>query len=553
MRPVATQRERLETDAVLPAASRRRRFAVAKPWQLFVLVFVLAFLNFAAWSVATPLFASPDEPAHVVRAAAIVRGQLVGRTVKDAANAYTKVTIPRVFAAGGTYAQCFAFRATTPASCAHPITSSTKAESATTYVGRYPPLYYVLVGLPSLGSVSVPGIYLMRLASALLSAVFVALALYAVVRWSRRRLLAGAVLAALTPMTWFLGGMVNPNGFEISAAICLWTAGLVLVREHPERPPPGLVAIVAGSAAGLMLSRPISPLWVAIIAAVLAIMGGRPIAGVVRSRAARWAAVPLAACGAFALWWIVAKHALDLTPGIPVSPQESGLQLVRLMFDQTDAWVHQMVGVFGWLDTFAPLYTYVVWLAVWAAALALALIAGIREAVAVVVTVVLVVALPVAISADQAHRLGIIWQGRYTLPLAVGVPLIAAACVRVPGALRRWRAPAAAVVSAALAVAAMAAYLQALRRYSVGANGPLDFLDGRWHPPLGSAAVAVAGCALIGLLWIAVVAGAWRLPLLRVGPAGDRRAEDHEDALDRRRRSGALGHERTPGSTTAAP
>ena len=34
------------------------------------------------WAVASPLFSVPDEPAHYVKAAAVARGQLSGRTVQ---------------------------------------------------------------------------------------------------------------------------------------------------------------------------------------------------------------------------------------------------------------------------------------------------------------------------------------------------------------------------------------------------------------------------------------------------------------------------------------
>lgn len=494
-------------------ARRAAGAAAASSWRLLAVCLALTFLNFAAWSLATPLYASPDEPAHVIRAAAIVRGQLVGQTIKDVADAHTQVTVPDVFATGGLYAHCFAFHPTVPASCASPLTSSTQTVSAETYVGRYPPFYYLVVGLPSLVFVSRHGIYLMRLTSALLNAVLVSLALVAVLRWSRRRVLLPAALVAVTPMTWFLGGVVNPSGFEICAAVCLWTAGVVLVREHPDHPPPGLVVIVAVSAAALMLARPVSPLWVSIIAVVLAVLGGwRAVTGLLHSRTARWSAPPVAACGAFALWWLVAEHSLDLLAvGSPVGRDQSGLGLVLFVFRQTGAWLHQMVGVFGWLDTPSPLLTYLVWaVAVCAVGLA-GLAGGVRGAAAMVLVVLAVLAVPVALSVGQAHRLGIIWQGRYTLPIAAGVPLVAAASMRPLGALGRWRAPIAVLSSVVLAIAAMAAYLEALRRYTVGVAGPVDFLHGSWHPPLGSVAVSVAGCAFVAALW-AFVAFEWCRP-----------------------------------------
>ena len=125
-----------------------------------------------------------------------------------------------------------------PASCRDRFTTSnTRGDGTNTSAGRYPPLYYAIVGIPSLVSDSTGGIYAMRLVDAALSALFVALALTSICVWSRRRFMLVGVLLALTPMTLFLGGVVNPNGPEICAALCMWTAGLILVLERADDPP----------------------------------------------------------------------------------------------------------------------------------------------------------------------------------------------------------------------------------------------------------------------------------------------------------------------------
>ena len=229
----------------------------------------------AAWSLASPLFSSPDEPAHVVHAVALDHGQLIGTPVGGSSSAITAVTVPASIADSGRYSDCFRFRISVPASCARPLTTDSRAVESTTSAGRYPPLYYAIVGIPSLVSESTGGIYAMRLVSAALSALFVALAFMSICAWSRRTFMLVGVLLAVTPMTLFMGGVVNPNGPEICAALCMWTAGLVLVLERAEAPPRGLVIVLTASAVVLMLSRGISPLWVVLILVVLAILAGR--------------------------------------------------------------------------------------------------------------------------------------------------------------------------------------------------------------------------------------------------------------------------------------
>ena len=489
----------------------------------FLVCLAVTFANFAVWSWATPLFASPDEPTQVARAAAVVRGQLVGKTVGTDRNAMTTVRIPFVLASGEPMATCFQFRPTVPASCQPAMPTSTKVAAIHTYVGRYPPLYYLIVGLPSRLAVSARGVYLMRLASALLDAIFVSLALFAVVRWSRNRLLLLAVMAGATPTVWFLGGVVNPSGLEICAAICLWTSGTVLLFEHADAPPPGLVALVAGAFAAFVLTRPLSPLWCAIAVVMLALAGGlRRLAALFSSRSVQLAIAPLAACTAFAVWWIVDIHSLDLEPSTaPVPHPETFGHVVPAILDHFGSWSQEMVGIFGWVDTPSPVLTYVVWAVVVGGLVLLAWaraakgVEAAREALAVALVVLAVFVVPTAIVYREVHRIGIVWQGRDILPVAVGIPVVAAAALgahRLHPRGRRLLVGGCIAACVLLAVADYAAFFEALRRYAVGVDGPINFLGGPWHPPLGNTAVVAAALVSV-VLWVLMVSWAIaRLP-----------------------------------------
>jgi len=535
------------------------------PWQVFVVVLVLAFSNMAVWSLATPFFASPDEPAQVARAVALVHGDLIGKTVRNDGNAITDITVPEVYATGASYVSCFSFKATVPASCAAPLPRSKKEVRTTTYVGRYPPLYYAIVGIPSLFTSSGDGMYAMRLVSSFVNALFIALAAMSVAAWSRSRLLLVGLLVAATPMTFFLGSVVNPSGLEIASATCLWCAGLVLALERYGDPPPGLVAVVAVSAGTLLLSRALSPLWVGAIVLILALLSGwQGVRSIAQARSMRWSLVPLGLLAVFAIGWIVVAHALDLLP-VGAKSHETGIPLAASILGNTGPWIQQMIGVFGWLDTLSPLLTYLVWYAVTGLFVLLALgSARVRHAGALALLAAVVIFVPVAISYGQAHRLGVIWQARYIMPMAVGVPLLAVALVERSDALRRVRTRVATMVCAALAVATFAAFAEALRRYATGVNGPINYLNGSWQPPFGATALTVAALVVIVLL-AAVVAYAVAIDpvpdepgtLPADPPPGGRhrasRPEDGKHVMDSRG-SGEGGTVRArPGPTTSEP
>ena len=66
----------------------------------------------SAWTFATPLMGVPDEPAHVIKAAAVVRGELTGREMPDG-GAFQLVTVPAGIGYYDTFG-CFAQKKDTP-------------------------------------------------------------------------------------------------------------------------------------------------------------------------------------------------------------------------------------------------------------------------------------------------------------------------------------------------------------------------------------------------------------------------------------------------------
>jgi hypothetical protein len=55
------------------------------------------------------------------------------------------------------------------------------------------------------------------------------------------------------------------------------------------------------------------------------------------------------------------------------------------------------------------------------------------------------------------------------------------------------------IVCGALAIAASAAFAEALRRYAVGVKGPIDYLGGSWQPPFGATTLTIAAFVLSAL------------------------------------------------------
>ena len=482
------------------------------------------------WSVSIPLMASPDEPSHVVRAAAVARGQWSGElgaapTDGSAPGAATMVQLPSDYSQAIKLPNCFAFNPDQSASCQRPLSppdgSTTSVE---TFAGQYPPLYYALVGWPSRFLSTESSIYAMRIVSGFIAS---ALLVWGFARLRSSTLPAAATwatLVAVTPMTLFIGATVNPEALEISSAVAFWAVCLVLVASEgvPSR---GTVvqAVVAGAL--LVNTRTSGPIWaiaIVVIALIAAPKGRARALWAVRSM--RWAVAAAVAAGLAATAW-VATHG-GVVSGNHQFPQYGNpLRVVRAVLSLTNAYTLQMIGDFGWLDAPSPPLTTALWLVAAGALLLVTLAAPLdrRVRAAFMLAALVVVGAPVALQIPTAVDTGIIWQGRYTLPVAVGVPMLAAVGLtftrgplhELVRRMARWIVP-------ALAIAHVAAFWWAMRRYSVGLNGRFLTLSPAWSSPLGY----LSAVALYALVIAAVAAVAWRSLRPSGTPANSRPTAD---------------------------
>ena len=147
-----------------------------RPWRVFVWAFVAVGLSIGAWSLATPLGGGPDEPSQMVQAAAVVRGQIDGTEQPVTFGGVPighvgSVDVPRWATKAGA-AQCFAWHPGVAASCAPGVGTDIRTVRSATQFANYPPLYYAIVGLPSLVASGSGALYGMRLMAALLEFTF---------------------------------------------------------------------------------------------------------------------------------------------------------------------------------------------------------------------------------------------------------------------------------------------------------------------------------------------------------------------------------------------
>ncbi len=490
------------------------------PRAVFWLSLGLLWLVTGLWSVANPLMAGLDEPAHATKAAAVIRGQFIGAPLPDALAAAdhldkaqqdgrSVVTVTILFYQLPGMPYCFAFQSDVPAFCQPAITGDPNAAStAVTSAARYNPLYYAIVGLPSLLPSSLSTLYLMRLLSALMASILIASALRTVAEMKHSEWPMLAVVVTITPMVVFMCSTINPQCPELAGGLAIWITLLAILRDpDPSLLPRRCVRLTVATTL-FVNSRGLSPFFLAIILiAVIACSPWRNVTAVVKDRRT-WPYIGLCALAtAAALAWIKLAGSLTSSSTVNYPEYADAETILKLTINNTSDYIKQTLGLFGWLDTPLPEWTYLVI----AALLLMVVQAGFaigrwtdRAVMLVVAGVVL--ALPIVSHYLQARYVGLFWQGRYILPVAFGVPLIAGFVLREPlQQLPPWMARRLqATLLLVVVTVQVFAFTVNLHRYINGWNGSwFATADNSWVPPLNPVLLVVA--AAVGWLLLAAV------------------------------------------------
>ena len=485
-------------------------------------IWLLAFLAFfaigASWAVTDPLGGPIDEPQHMIWAAAVTDGQFSGPTFKQEVvwgnalyQVHTDVRVPEEVVRLDTEFLCFARNMRATPKCEGRLNhDSTDLVPYSTMMGSYNPLYYLLVGWPVHVVPGLKGLYAMRLISALLCAALLACAATTALRVGRVAFC--GVLAAATPSVLFLTGSVNPNGPEAAGGLLAFAALSALALDHrPEYTRSRLWNFALGAGV-VAIVRPVGLEWLLGLLVIGVIMiGARRSLDLVRAREA-WR--PLGALGAAALYaavWNFTLGGLNTTK----TAKFNGYTLydsLRDSFNTTSAYLQEMIGITGWNENPAPWGAVVGWVCLIAVlTLAAAMLADRRELTVLGLVLAGIVFIPILANASQAKGLVNLWEGRYLMWWAVGLPVYAATLLavrldRLPATTDR-RLPL--FVFGVATLAQLGVYWLVVRRYGTGldagskASSSLLPSHLAWSPPVGwtpGMALLLIGLALTGTL-----------------------------------------------------
>ena len=436
------------------------------------------------WTASIPLMSSPDESAHAVRAAGVVRGQLtaprrehiIETWVQRVPEAYNRLPESLCYLR-------FPFSAHPPPqgrtpACVPAFTGRDRLVKVETYEFRGTPHVYWVLGLPSLVVPDRNGMLAMRIMVALASAALVASAAVSALRRPRRSLAIVGVLGAATPMTWYLSGMVNPNGLEIAAAIGAWATMLPLAFGDSRESDARLVTRLGIALSVLVAVRGLGPGFAAAVIVVGMILAppGRLRALAARRDTRIWTGVVGIMVGITVGWVLAVGTDLHQIPhpAIGLSRAVDGLGQILV----------QSIGSFGTNYVALPRFMTWTWSFIALAGVVVSLTRGTaRIRIALGFVALASVALPVLTDGFNIPDIGFPWQGRYGLPLTVGLVIVAFGTIERPGRILRVCGAGAVVVFLLGQIGARIAVGRTLGMGVVRGNDILDYITRPlWEP-----------------------------------------------------------------------
>ena len=489
-------------------------------WAMLV---VLPYLVLAlVWAFTNPPDAAPDEHDHLIKALGAGQfdvgvpfdGQPYDQSPAALRNASISrtVTIPiRLFPGGF---DCLAFHPERTAACLpQPGAVDNGTMAATATVGAYPVFGYVPIGMAALlGQTPTQAFLLGRLVSVLMSAVFLLLAAWQLLRWLGRGALLGLGIA-ITPTVLFAAGSVSTSGLEIMSAIAVGSIAVIVTRRPEALADRATLATLAASAAALVLSRQLGVVTLALAAVIALSRGGAPVVWrQLRSgRPAMIVTIAVVGLAGFTmLWW---ERSFD-------NPVETATVLSSL---SSDVWggfldlsfsvLRQGIGVFGWVDTALPGLVVALWIVAAVTLVGSAVVLGGRaDAWTLMLSQLYLCVVGYVVQATVFTPIQAGIQGRHLLPAFVLVPILAGVVLqeRLSGpesaqARRRLFGFMAVVVG----FVQLFSVLMNARRYAVGIEGPVWFLPtAAWAPRFGWLPwLLVAVAAAVGLVWMIIWSG----------------------------------------------
>ena len=452
------------------------------------------------WALIQPPYGVSDEPAHAVKALATAHGELRGpNSVGQFGYPSMDFQVPSAYSSIWHFT-CYSGEVNQTPQCAPHFPSGHDRIAVSSTAAEYPPPYYATVGIWGWIAPGVFGLLLMRLATVIICTVFLLMSAYLFLL-SGNSLRLSVLLICATPTVFAFSGVVNPFSPEVTASILFWTSGTLLLKSA-DSATKNLKYFVYFSAISFGLMRPASFLWIVISMFVIALASVQ-FKNLRTSSIQRKDVIHFFIAGGVGtltsvVWYLFGMTVHNLGGGSP-----AGGELIPNMltsFHKTPSYLRQIFGFFGWTTFYAPRIVVLLFVLSFVLLVVARRNYEIREMFAIALLIAFLFFGPAVLEGARAASSGWGFQGRYLIPVAVGIPLLLALRSESP----RYKF-ASAIPPILIVLGHLVALNHVAKRFTVGLNGPTSWISNiKWSGVGGPIAVQISFCISV-LLGVALV------------------------------------------------
>lgn len=384
-----------------------------------------------AWTFAVPAFRGIDEFDHAYLADSVAHGNW-SPSAEPTENGRGYIVEVRSSIVKAASRMCEFYEYTGPDNCQPVAHLSDGRVTVASAAAGYHPAFYWIIGKPALLAEGSAAILVMRAVSALLCSAMLTLSAHLLALWARSSWPLILMLTTLTPVLIYSTSLAAPNGLEMVSGVATW-AGLLGLAQPTESviAQRRLLAWTMVPAVVLATLRQLGPLWLGLIIVTCLILAGRrQVLQVVREHtrlAGAAVVVVTAAAGASAAWVLTAGSLGDLR--LQYSTEIGGTyeppSIVIDTLSRMPVWALQGIAAFPTRGEQAPSVVYAIYGLIGLVAVVLGFWFGPRRLrLVLALSMFVTVMAPFLLTVATVETAGPIWQGRYTLPYAVGVLML---------------------------------------------------------------------------------------------------------------------------------
>lgn len=466
--------------------SHKKFFAVTS---FFLYVTCLTF----SWVLMQPPYSVSDEPSHTIKAVASAYGefdrpQVIGQF---GYGAYV-YEVPKVFTSIW-HSTCYNDDTTTTAACIGDFPPGTELVGSTSTAGPNPPTYYVAIGWLGRLFPSQTGFYLMRFLGAVLFSLALTFTFALQLFKSKSRNAWVSILLLLTPAVSSFSAVINPFAYEIAAAALFWTSAFLLTdKSRSNREAKQLWASLVISAVFLSCIRPAAFVWISVIMFFVVVSVPSNIIRQKHFYEKKMRSILGVAFNAIVISIALTYRAqtdLVVDPTGAITPMVGAggnmLSNMQVSYERLGSFFRELFGYFGWTSFYPPVAVPVLFVTAVVMSIGIMRISTWRLRSGLAFLMAFVYFGPVVLEGARASSLGFFYQGRYILPVAIGIPIY----IWLRGEEREPNRYTLLLTRTIIGLSAGSSIFAAnyvARRFVSGTDGRiLWFLDVNWSPPGG--------------------------------------------------------------------